>query len=633
MFKKQAKNKNRLFFILKFLGVSFCILILVFLILFIYYTRDLARPEIFAEKPIVLSSRIYDRTGEILLYEIYGDEKRAVVSLNEVPKYLTYAILAAEDNRFFEHPGIDYRGIIRATWANLRAGRVVQGGSTLTQQLARTAFLAKDRSLGRKIKETALTLELERRYSKDQIFEWYLNHIPFGIAHGVGMASQVFFNKPVSELSLTESAVLATLIRSPSRLSPFGPNKEELLITKDAILNEMVKENFITKEEAEQAKKEEISFADGRRQLLRAPHFTLSIKEYLINKYGENFLRQRGLRVITSLDWELQQLAEQVIKEGAKNNIRYNAHNAALVAIDPNNGQILALVGSVDWFKEPYPKGCQPGINCLFDPKFNVTIAGRQPGSAFKPFVYATAFKKGYNDNTIINDAPSCWPLRRGRNWCPRNYDGLFRGPVTLRSSLAQSLNVPSVKTLDSLAGYLDSIKTAQEMGITTLKNPERYGLSIVLGGAEVKLLDITSAYGVFATQGLRTPPVSILRIEDSKGNILEKNKKTAKRILPQNASQLINSILSDKEARAPMFGTLLDLNPNNLNYNIAVKTGTTDEFRDGWAIGYTFNNVFNRTPLTVGIWVGNSDNSPALQGGSSLAAPIWKRFMERALF
>jgi len=637
------KKNKKLFFILKLLGLSFCFIIFVFFVLVFYYTKDLPRPEIFAEKPIILSTRIYDRTGEILLHEIYGDEKRIVVSLDEVPTHLIYAILAAEDNRFFEHFGLDVKGITRAAWTNFRTGRIVQGGSTLTQQLARTAFLTREESLERKIREIVLTLDIERRYSKNQILELYLNHVPLGIAHGVGEASQVFFNKPVSNLSLTESAILATLIRSPSRLSPFGPNKEELLYIKNLVLDEMVRENFITQEEVNKAKQEKIIFAKDRGQQLKAPHFTLYVKQYLINKYGENFLKERGLRIITSLDWELQQLAEKAIQERVEANKRYyNAHNAALVAINPSTGHILALVGSADWFADPYPKNCIPGKNCLFDPKFNAAItAGRQPGSAFKPFIFAAAFEKhGYNDKTIVNDELTNFGIWGGRSFIPQNFDLSFRGPVTLRQALALSLNIPTVKVLRDLAGLgnfftgiENSINIAERLGITTLEKTNNYGPSFALGVSDVNLIDMVSAYGVFATEGLRVYPISILRIENSQGNIIEENKKTPKRVLSVQSSRLINDILSDKNARSPIFGRNLDLNSNNIYYNVAVKTGTTDKFRDGWAVGYTFGNTFNNIPLVTGVWAGNSDNSPTRSPGVFLSASIWKIFMEGALF
>lgn len=646
MIQKRTNKKNKykkLFFVIKFLGISFLFLILAGFALFFYYAKDLPRPEKFLEKPFILPTRIYDRTGKILLYEIYGDEKRIIVTLDEVPQHLINAILAAEDNRFFEHPGIDYRGIARAMWTNFKKGRIVKGGSTLTQQLARTAFLDRERTLGRKIREFILTLDLERHHSKDQILEWYLNHVPLGISHGVGKASEIFFNKPVSELSLAESVILATLIRSPSRLSPFGSNKNELFYIKDAVLNEMVEEGFVSKEEAEQAKREEIVFAPGRHQRLKAPHFTLYVKQYLINKYGRDYLRERGLRVITSLDWDLQQLAEQTIKQKIEANRAHNAHNIALVAIDPTTGHILALKGSVDWFKDLYPKGCQPGVNCLIDPKFNAAInTGRQPGSAFKTFIFATAFENNpeINAKTIIIDEITSFGIWGGEPFIPQNFDLKTRGEVTLKQTLAKSLNIPTVKVLRDLVGFGDfslgiekSINLSERLGITTLQKPHTYGPSFALGVSDVNLIDIVSAYGVFATEGYRTSPVKILRIEDAQGNIIKKNKKTPKRVLSSQTSQIINNILSDKKARAPIFGRMLDLNSGDYNYNVAVKTGTTDEFRDAWTIGYTFGDTFNNTPLVVGVWAGNSDNSPTRSPGLILAAPTWKAFMEGVLF
>jgi len=389
----------------------------------------------------------------------------------------------------------------------------------------------------------------------------------------------------------------------------------------------MVSEGFLNREEAESAKKEELNIIEFSQPIL-APHFTLWVKQQLEEKYGREFLEQKGLKIFTSLDWELQQMAEEIVKEGVKNNKIYNSHNAALVTINPKTGEILAMVGSADYFAEPYPKDCTPGLNCKFDPKFNAAVGtknlpGRQPGSAFKPFVYATAFQKGYNDKKIVDDSPTCWPQAIG-SWCPQNFDGRFRGPITLRSALAQSLNVPSVKVLDSLAGYLDSIKTAQEMGITTLTNPKQYGLSIVLGGAEVKLLDMASAYGVFAADGLRVPPIAILKIEDSKGNIFFENNKTPMRVLEINVVRLINDILSDNEARAPMFG--LRSNLYFENYQVAVKTGSSQDYRDAWTIGYT-------PSLVTGVWAGNNDNSPILKKpGVIIAGPIFHKFMEKAL-
>ena len=519
--KTYQKSRKKFGSLLKFLLFAFLFLISSVLFLFIYYAKDLPRPERFIERQLFESTKIYDRSGQVLLYEIYGEEKRAWVPLEKVPEYLKGAIIATEDANFYQHSGIDFKGIINAVLADLKIMKPTYGGSTIPQQLIRSTFLSLEKTAERKTREIILSLELDQRYSKEQILEWYLNQVPFGRnAYGVEAASQAYFRKSVSEISLAEAATLAALIKAPSF---YSINLAELLIRKDYVLNRMVSEGFLNREEAESAKKEELNIIEFSQPIL-APHFTLWVKQQLEEKYGREFLEQKGLKIFTSLDWELQQMAEEIVKEGVKNNKIYNSHNAALVTINPKTGEILAMVGSADYFAEPYPKDCTPGLNCKFDPKFNAAVGtknlpGRQPGSAFKPFVYATAFQKGYNDKKIVDDSPTCWPQAIG-SWCPQNFEGRFRGPITLRSALAQSLNVPSVKVLDSLAGYLDSIKTAQEMGITTLTNPKQYGLSIVLGGAEVKLLDMASAYGVFAADGLRVPPIAILKIEDSKGNI-----------------------------------------------------------------------------------------------------------------
>ncbi|GAI03056.1 unnamed protein product, partial [marine sediment metagenome] len=354
---------------------------------------------------------------------------------------------------------------------------------------------------------------------------------------------------------------------------------------KDYVLNRMAQEGYLTQEQAEQAKKQELEFAKVS-QTIKAPHFVLYVEEYLFGKYGKNFLEQRGFKVYTTLDWELQEAAEIAVEEGVEKNKGYKAYNASLVAINPKTGEILVMVGSADWFGESYPEGCEvtPEADCLFDPMVNIATygIGRQPGSAFKPFVYVTAFQNSYDDEYIVIDEETNFGVWGGDEYIPKNYDGLFRGPVTLRQALAQSINVPSVKVLLNLAGLPESIETAKKCGITTLNRPASfYGPSIVLGGGEVRLLDMVSAYGVFAAEGKRYPPVSILRIEDSKGNIIEEKKKTPKRVLEEETTRLLNDVLSDNEARAPMFGYNSPLYFSD--YQVAAKTGTTDNWRDAW--------------------------------------------------
>jgi penicillin-binding protein 1A len=618
--------------LLGFLFFIFCLLFV-----FTYYAKDLPRPEKFAERQLAQSTKIYDRSGEVLLYEIYGEEKRTAVPLEAVPEHARQAVIVTEDANFYHHFGIDLKAIARSTLINLKIMKPIYGGSTIPQQLIRSTFFSLKKTAERKIREIILALELDRRYSKDQILEWYLNQVPFGQnAYGIEAASQTYFKKSVSEISLGEAAILAALIQAPYRLSPYGENKDKLLARKDYILGQMTVKGFFTPEEIEEAKKEEINFVEKRIQI-KAPYFTIWVKSQLEEKYGEDFLREKGLKVYTSLDWEVQKIAEEVAKKGIKRNKVYNAHNAALVAIEPKTGEIIAMtVGTGDYYASPYPEECAPGVNCLFDPQFNVAIGtkkspGRQPGSAFKPFVYVTAFKKGYDDKTTVIDEETNFGVWGGEEYTPKNYDEKFRGEVTLREALAQSINVPSVKVLLDFADLPenfklgkepDSVKTAKDLGITTLNPP--YGPSIVLGGWEVKLLEMVSAYGVFATDGLRIEPIPILKIEDLAGNIIEENKKTLKRVLDRNPARLINDILSDNEARAPLFGWHSALYFED--YQVAVKTGTTQNYRDAWTIGYT-------PSLVAGVWVGNSDNSPtAKKPGAMLSAPIFHNFMEKVL-
>jgi 1A family penicillin-binding protein len=615
--KKEQTKKIARYLIIKLI-IGLLLMVFISLGIFVYYAKDLPRPEKFTEKDFSEPTKIYDRTGEVVLYTIYGEEKRDIISLDKMPKYLLEAVIATEDSNFYSHFGIDFKGIIRAFFENIKKGSKAQGGSTISQQLIRSSLLSGEKTIGRKIREIILTVELERRYPKEKILEFYLNQIPLGNnTYGVESASQAYFNKSVSEINIQESAILASLIRSPSRLSPYGPNKEDLMIRKDYVLDRMVIEKYISIEDAETTKKEDINFSLTSK-LFKAPHFTLEVINYLNENYGENYLKTRGLKVYTTLDWRLQSEAEKIIKESYQTNRLYNAHNASLVSLNPKNGDILTMVGSVDYFKDSYPENCIPGKNCMFEPYPNVSMRERQPGSAFKPFVYATAFKKGYNDQTIIVDEP----INIG-GYSPKNYDGLFRGPITIREALAQSLNVPAVKTLAYLTNIEDSLKTAKDLGIDTLnRSPSFYGLPLVLGGGEVKLLEITSAYGVFASEGYAISPNFILKITDSQGRIIEQKEKTPRRVLNSSITKIITDILSDNTARGPMMGYNSPLNIPG----VSVKTGTTQNFKDAWTIGY------NKS-IVSGVWIGNNDNTPMRLGESlTVAAPVWRRFMDYAL-
>ena len=636
--KKGKRARKTAFVVLKYLSYLFLVGCALIIFLFFYYIYDLPRPEKFTESSFIQSTKIYDRTGKILLYDIYGNEKREIIAFSQIPDNLKHAILASEDARFYEHGGIDLGGIVRAVLIDLKLQSVSQGASTITQQLIRSVYLTRQKTLGRKIREIVLSLEIERRYSKDQIFEWYLNQIPLGGSiYGVEAASQTYFKKSSSNLSLAEAATLTAMIKAPSRYSPYGPNRNKLLEEKDYVLGRMEKLGYITENQFKEARQGKIVFAENIIPI-KAPHFVMYVKKYLEDKYGEDFLKEKGLKVYTTLDWDLQNYAEQVVEEADKVNQKFDANNAALVVVDPKTGEILSLIGSKNYFEKSYPEGCDetpPGL-CLFSPKFDVATMGlRQPGSAFKPFVYATAFKKGYTPDTVLWDVktefnPYCSP--NGNQFkdaygldCyhPQNYDDTYRGKVTLRQALAGSLNLPSVKTL-YLSGLKDSLETAQALGITTLNEPDRYGLSLVLGGGEVTLLEMTSAFGVFAAEGLKTSLISILKVEDSQGKIIEQKKKEPTKVLDTQAARQINNILSDNPARAPIFGINSALYFDG--YQVAAKTGTTQYFNDAWTIGYT--------PFTViGVWVGNNDNSSTnKKTGIGLAAPIWRKVMQKLL-
>lgn len=617
LFRRKIKSLLKIGgFILIFLFVSG-------LIVFAYFAKDLPDPyKEIREREVIQSTKIYDRTGETILYDIHGEEKRTVIPYEKIPQYAKDATIAIEDDNFWNHKGLDFKSILRAAWQNFKGKKISQGGSTITQQFVKNSLLSPERTFIRKIKEAVLSMELERKYSKEEILGFYLNQIPYGSnAYGIEAAAQTFFGKHAENLTLAENALLASLPKAPSYYSPYGSRTDELETRKNYVLDRMLNLGHVNKEENISAKKEKIKFNPAPSGI-KAPHFVMYVKEYLEQKYGEKYIRDGGLKVYTTLDWDLQQIAEEVVRKGVTENLKkYNAKNAALAALDPKTGQILAMVGSKDYF------------DIENDGNVNVTIRDRQPGSSFKPFAYAVAFQKGYTSDTIVFDAPTEFnpncPTDGSQTkdqygldcYHPKNYDEKFRGPVTLREALAQSLNVPSVKTL-YLAGVNETINLAQNMGITTLKNRERFGLSLVLGGGEVKLLDETAAYGVFANEGINNKKTAILKIEDSQGNILEEFDSRPLRVLDSQVTRMISDILSDNNARAPIFGVisplLLATRP------AAAKTGTTQEFRDGWTIGYT-------PSLVAGVWVGNNDNSKMYKASGSIgAAPIWNEFMNK---
>ncbi len=594
-----------------------CFLILSGLLLIWLATLDLPNLNNFEARKVAQSTKILDRTGEIVLYDIHGEIKRTIVPLNEISDYLKKATIAIEDRNFYEHNGIQISAIIRAIKNNLFQGDLLsgQGGSTITQQVIKNALLTSDKKVSRKIKEWVLAPRLEKILTKDQILEIYLNEIPYGgNVYGAEEASLRFFGKQAKDLTLVEAVHLAALPQAPTYFSPYGTHTDKLEIRKNYILDQMLNLGFITKTELDTAKSVKIEFEKQEEFGIKAPHFVMYVRELLEEQYGKDVIEQEGLRITTSLDWDLQKKAEEIVKKYAlENDEKFMAENGALVATDPNTGEILVMVGSRDYFDKE------------IDGNFNIATAERQPGSAFKPIVYAEAFTKGYRPETIVFDVSTEFSTackNGGDCYRPVNYDGKNRGPISLRNALAQSLNIPAVQVL-YLAGLRDSLNLAKKMGIQTLTNVDQYGLTLVLGGGEVRLLDMVSAYGIFAAEGKKYQQKAVLKIEDKNGNILfEEKNSEPERILSEDVSRTVSDILSDNAARAPIFGSNSSLNIPG----VAVKTGTTNDYRDAWIIGYTPN-------ISVGAWVGNNDNSPIdKKVAGYVVGPMWNEYMQFVL-
>ncbi len=582
---------------------------------FAYYAKDLPSPTKLNDRQVVESTKIYDRTGEHLLYEIHGEEKRTSIPLDQMSDIVRAATISAEDQEFYQHHGVQFKAVARAAIYDVLGRNASQGGSTITQQLIKNTVLTNEKTFTRKVKEVILSVELEQKFSKDEILEMYLNEIPYGSnAYGIQAASQTFFGKDAKDLKLAESAFLASLPKAPTYYSPYGTHQDELKYRQEYILDQMKSLGYISADENKEAKDFDV-LAEIRpfQENISAPHFVMYVKEQLVNQYGEKQVEEGGMKVYTTLDWDKQQAAEAAVKNGVAANVaKYKATNAALVAIDPKTGQILAMVGSRDYFDK------------TIDGNVNVAIRDRQPGSSFKPYVYATAFKKGYTPDTVVFDTETNFGTKE-KPYTPLDYDGKFRGPVKMKDALAMSLNIPAVKTL-YLAGVQNSINTAKSMGITTLNNPSSYGLALVLGGGEVKLVDHVSAFGTFATAGVRHEKTAILKILDGQEKVLQEYKNSpGEKVLDTEVCAKIDGILSDNSLRAPIFGSNTPLRFDGRP--VAAKTGTTNEWRDAWTVGYT-------PGLVAGVWAGNNNNSPMAAGADGVftAAPIWRDFMDRAL-
>lgn len=586
------------------------ILTIAFLVFGVWFlTRDLPSPKQLETRQIPQTTRIYDRNGKIL-FNVYEDQNRTIVPLSAVPENLKKATIATEDKDFYKHRGFDVYGIIRAARATIFQGNV-QGGSTITQQLVKSVFLSPERTVSRKIKELYLAFRVETAFSKDKILEMYLNQVPYGgTAWGVAAAAQQYFGKDLKDLDLAEAALLAGLPAAPTYYSPFGQNPKRALERQKFVLSRMYEEHYITKAEEEKAAAEDLKFRSSAVDI-KAPHFVMYVRDWLSQKYGDAVATHGGLKVTTTLDLDIEASAEAAVAKNIDAVKYLDVSNGAALVTKPATGEILAMVGSKDFFDEK------------IDGNVNVTIANRQPGSSIKPINYATALsKKLITPATVVMDVPTTFGVAGTKPYSPVNYDGQFHGAVQARFALANSYNIPAVKVL-AISGVEDMINMAREMGITTFVDPSRYGLSLTLGGGEVKMTEMATAFGVFANEGVRQDLTPILKVEDTSGRVLEEFKpKAGKRVLSKEVSFLISSILSDNGARSAAFGEFSGLTiPGK---TVAVKTGTTDDKRDNWTIGYT------PSFLTV-TWVGNNDNHPMSQylaSGITGAAPIWHDIM-----
>lgn len=599
--------------LLSCIGIGFFAVGLILIAVAVTPTPDITS---FAAREVTQSTKIYDRTGQVLLYDYNRDAKRIVQPLSAISPNMINAVIAVEDSSFYEHGGIRVTSIMRAVIADLMGGSLSQGGSTITQQVVKNTLLTNRKSIVRKIHEMVLAFKMEQVYTKDQILESYLNNIPLGgTLYGVESASETYFGIPASDLSVAQAAYLAAMIQAPSYYSPYGSHRTELDARKNIVLDRMKLLGYVDEAGYQDARKEEVVFSVGGKHAIFAPHFVFYILNQLEETYGTDALTS-GLKVITTIDADLQAKYEEIVNAAAlKNEANGGAKNAALVALDPQTGQILAMVGSRDFF------------DTAIDGQYNATLALRQPGSAMKPIVYARALMNGYTRNTVVFDVPTQFSTACGAGdifnnaspcYAPKNYDSRYRGAMTFESALAQSINIPAVKVL-YLAGVQSSINLAKSMGLTTLGDAKQYGLTIVLGGGEVRLLDIVGAYGVFANDGVRNAPMGFLEVTDARGTTLHTYEPNPVQVLPSDIARHMSAMLSDEAARIPEYrpGGVLSVP----GYEVAAKTGTTDNFRDAWTIGFAPN-------LAIGVWIGNNDNSPAKSLAGLIAAPMWKQAM-----
>lgn len=612
-FKIDWKSKRTWYNIFKFALIGLGVSLILILILFAWFSKDLPNPAKVVRRD-GFTSKIFDRNGA-LIYDVYKDAKRNPVVWGDVPEYLKKATIAVEDKEFYTHQGFDPLTPFRII-KNVFYFHKLTGGSTLTQQLVKNVLLNSDVTVTRKIKEFILAVQIEAKYKKDEILLMYLNEAPYGgAAWGIGPAAQQYFGKNVADLTFGESVILAGLPQRPNAYSPFSKTPKAYIERSAHVLTRMVEDGYITSDQKIEAQKEleNYKFYENKSQLL-APHFVFWIKDQLIAKYGEDKVEGGGLKVTTTLDLNMQNEVAKIVSEEVDKSEKLGISNGAAMVIDPTSGQVLAMVGSRDYNSDKT------------DGKFNVVTQGlRQPGSAIKPITYLTAIKKGYTAASLIMDTPVCFLVINQKDYCPQNYTGKFVGPLSLRYALGNSINSTAVKTL-ARVGISNMLKQAFDMGLTTLEptteNLKKFGYAVTLGGADVYMIDLASAYGAFANGGLRFDPVGILKVQDLSGRVLEEYKPIeGKRVMTPQEAFIISNILADNSAREITFGAVNSLNITG--YQVAVKTGTTNDKRDNWTIGWTPN-------LLVSVWVGNNDNSPMgkVASGVSGASPIWRRIM-----
>lgn len=612
--------------------ITFLIIFLTLLGSLIYLIQELPSPKNFtSSENYAVSTQIFDRNGQ-LLYEVYGDENRLPIDIETLPEHVLQATIAIEDKKFYRHHGLDLRGLIRATVNNLTGGNT-QGGSTITQQLVKNALLSKEKTLNRKIKEAVLSVLTEIIYSKKEILEMYLNYIPYGgTAVGIEAAANLYFNKSASELTLVESSLLAGLPKAPSTYSPFGAYPEKAKLRQKEVLRRMLEDGYINEDQLNEVENETLVYALKKTDI-KAPHFVFYVIDLLQKEYGEDMVKTGGLRVTTTLDLDLQEVAQASVSAEIDNLASLKVSNGAALITKPNTGEILAMIGSKNYFDTEH------------DGQVNVTIALRQPGSSIKPIMYATTFQeKTLNPGSMLLDIPTCFKVAGQKDYCPKNYTGGFAGPVTVRKSLGNSLNIPAVKALSTI-GVEKFIEQAKKMGISNWLDPSQYGLSLTLGGGEVRMVDMATAFGVLANQGVKVPSTAILEIKNYKGEVLhvvdlEARKKALlamtenenieqetelERVMRRAPAYLTAHIMQDNNARLMAFGSNSQLVIKDKV--VSAKTGTTNDLKDNWTVGFTpeFLSI---------VWVGNNDNSSMsyLASGVTGAAPIWNDIMSYIL-